>query len=351
VKRISAKAFLLIPFLQAAQAAASRLPSYSASVDFSWVLSDNVFESVDRTYSDHAGRMMGHFAAEYRLSPLRLALSAQAGLEGYAQYSAENRYIHDAGLAAEIALTRFAGAGTRLSSRCKRLFNSDSGYDSPSLSPFLAVHPFRALSIQVFGLKGYSDYISGRFFDYTETGLGIMIRYQPFSILGLTFSMNRDEIRFERDIWSYVPDSRTFRILDENQKDDIRTWSLQAELYWHALIRVGYAWQACSSNSYGYAYSRPQLTLVAAKALPERLTVNFYMRLQWKTYRDSLSPQWIIHPDSETEENNFIWLSLSRDLTGAISLKAQTGWYRNESPFRNRYYSKHFYSLGFSVRF
>ncbi|MBN1894695.1 hypothetical protein JW906_09375 [bacterium] len=350
MKRVATTAFLLILFLQAVQAA-SRSPFYSASVEFSWVMSDNVFESVDRPYSDHAGRMLGHFAAQYRRLPLRLALSAQAGLEGYSQYSAENRYIHDAGLAAEFSLTRHAGAGMRVSSRCKRLFNSGSGYDSPSLSPFLAIHPFRTLSLHLYGMKGHSDYVSGRFFDYAETGFGIMIRYHPFSILSLTFSMNQDDIRFERSIWTYLPDSRTFQILDEKQEDGIRTWSVQAELYWHALIRIGYSRQACRSNSYGYAYTRPQFTLVAAKALPERLTVNFFMRLEWKTYRDSLAPQWIIHPDSETEENNFIWLSLSRDLSGSVALKAQTGWYRNESPFRNRYYSKHFYSLGLCVRF
>jgi hypothetical protein len=139
--------------------------------------------------------------------------------------------------------------------------------------------------------------------------------------------------------------------LETHQHDRNEEISLEVEWYTEALFRVGFAWEKNRSNSYGFGFDSPKWTVLIARQLPSEWTFSLFFRLQTKRYNDRLAPAFQVYPDTESEENNSLFIELEHDFSSQYSLEIKGGWVRNESPFRSRYYKKSIFSVGIARQF
>jgi hypothetical protein len=126
-----------------------------------------------------------------------------------------------------------------------------------------------------------------------------------------------------------------------NQRDEFVRVALDAQYLRGIFVALGYAYLDNDSNSFGnsYAYHRVDVTTRLRIRNPD-LSLGLSLRLESRDYADDLSRFDVINFDSEREENNHVIVELSRPLREDLSVKVRTGWHRNESVFRDRFYER-----------
>ena len=328
---------------------------WSSRLDLSYVRDSNVFESISEPMSDHTGRFLFQLSGGGRpIKPVVLSFRYSGGLQGYGRYSMENRMVNDVKSSCEIPFWSRASLGVEFQGRDKTFFQIDRGYRFWQGSSFVRWTFPSGLRAELFYAFSLLDYVEGVNFDYDYRGGGVLLEMALMPRVTWEFQFVLGESRYERTAFGYEKtDDYTYQWIDRGrvQEDDLQEVSTTLEVYQWALVQFGYSYQWNLSNSYGYSYNQPQLNVLVAKTLPWGLAVRFYWVLQMKDYTDSLTPLLQIRPDTENEENSFTLVDLSKDLMQNLSLRFRLGWYKNESPFRDRYYKKNLISMGFTQRF
>jgi len=327
---------------------------WQSRLDFSWVHDDNVFESLTGTNSDHSGRVLADFYGRGSLfKPVLLSLRYQCGLEGYSQYRVENRVINDGEVIFEVPIHRFFSFGTTLQGKAKTFFQTTRGYGFYQLSPFIKWISPKGLRGSLFYSYSLLDYRQGFYFDVRNQSGGFFIEYQVMPEITLDFRWTIGAFQYERHSFTYILLDTSYQWMDlgVQQNDQYQVISTQLEIYKWALMRIGFSCRWNDSNSYGYGYACPEIRIIMAKSFPWDLTLRFYWSHRWKKYTDTLEPLLQIRPDTENEESSFTVLDISKDIMAKSSFRIRLGWYRNESPFRDRYYTKNLFSIGFTQRF
>lgn len=327
---------------------------WQSRLDFAWIHDDNVFESLTGTFHDHTGRILGDISGRGEfLKNMTVSLRYQGGLEGYTQYHAENRMVNDAKAIVEIPLGRSLSFGVSLGGRAKTFLQTIRGYRFLQTSPFVHWTLPYDLRGSFFYSYSFLDYREGYYFDTRYQNGGVSVEYTPLPEVSLGIRWTMGVFRFDRHNYSFILVDSTYEWIDlgEQQKDHFHEISTQLEIYKWALVRLGFSYQKNESNGYGYGYSCPEIRLIVAKNLPWNLTLRFFWTFRWKRYSDTLQPLLQVRPDSESEESSFTVVDISKDLMKNCSIRIRGGWYRNESPFRGRYYKKNLLLIGFTQRF
>lgn len=324
---------------------------WQTQLQCSFLFSDNIFESIDHTRSDGGTRLQWQVQSpviQYKKAWLHGKY--RGGFEGYGNYREENRLIHH--LTAE--------SGWQFSKHIRLVWdgmvkqryflNQSQQYTILQQQAGFRINPGMGL---VLDLKfkhtklGVNDH---SVFDYTGQGLYCALKWQASRNWALKVTSEFFALNYEREAYGQL-DTLSFLAKGAFQKDQCTRLGFQLELYYDMLIRIGYLYELNTSNSFGFDYNKPQFHFLAARSLTKGWTATLFLKLSWKNYEEKFAPYWPVSPDSEIEENNLIWTSLSKDISPSVLWKTRWGWYRNESPFRDRYYSKHFILTGFSFRF
>ncbi len=323
--------------------------NWENTLHVSMIYSDNVFESIDHTRGDGAARLRIHLKSPvYRTHPkLHFITDLQGGYEGYHQHPVENRWVHHITAVMGWQPLKRLTLNVQFRHKTRYFFDIAHGYHEASLLPGITFHAGMGWS---FGWKYiYSDrnFKNGTLFDSRYAGNKFKSKWRISRHFALSGFYTNAAQNFERKSLTFS-DTLSFTEGEENQQDRIEQIGFQIELYFNALIRLGFIHEQNRSNSHGFNYSKPQVYMMSAKTFPRGWTISFLLKLAWKDYKDEIAPFWPVSPDTEIEENNSIWTMLSKDINSALTLKIQTGWHRNESPLRNRYYAKHFFMTGIS---
>lgn len=344
--------FLFLVFL--GEEGVSQNWRWQSRLDISWVRDSNVFESLTETLADHTGRLLIELSGRGQtLRPLTVWLRYKGGLEGYGQYSIENRMVNDGMATCEIPIQHSISSGVTVQCKAKTFFQTSRGYLLPQVSSFLRwslPHGLRGTLVYSFS---FLDYTQGTYFDTKHQSISLILTVAPIPEVTFDLQGTTGKLKYERHAFEYVWADTAYQWFDlgRRQKDHFHEISAQIEIYKWALCRIRCSYQKNVSNSYGYSHSCPELRMIIAKSLPWDLTLRFFWTLQWKQYVDSFQPLLQIRPDSENEESSFTIIDISKDFFKNSSLRFRLGWYRNESPFRDRYYEKNLLSLGFTQRF
>ncbi len=347
------KKWLFAFLLAAVSHAAGRDWRWDTRVDLSAGMDNNVMESVSDRLSDITGRLQFHLGGTGKFKPSILSFQYRGGCEIYSRYSAENRVLNDFQGRFEIPVVFRSFAGLSMQARDKTFFNDNRGYRSFQASPFLGWSFGWGLKATCFATFAWLNYKDGTVFDYEYMSGGLTFDFMISPKFIWDVQIEAGTMRFNRQVLSFESfdfQPYTWIYNNDQQKDNVQEISAGLELYQWVLIHGRIFYQTCRSNSYGYSYSMPGIMLIAAKALPWNMTLRLYWNLQLKRYTDSLQPILQMYPDSEHEENNYFLVDFSKDLSAKTSLRMRFGMYRNESPFRDRYYRKNLISLGFTQR-
>lgn len=147
-----------------------------------------------------------------------------------------------------------------------------------------------------------------------------------------SFRFNRRAVRISGD----VP------VVDDfNQRDEFARLGVSVQYLRGVFLSADYAYLNNDSNSYGNSYSYHRVNVTARYRLRSpNLSLGIVGRVESRAYEDDLSRFDVINFDSEREENNHVIAELGRPLREDLSLKVRAGWHRNESVFRDRYYTR-----------
>lgn len=314
--------------------------------------SDNVFESVFNPAGDGLGRLQLLWQTRTASDkPLSLALTSHSGVEAYGRYGEENRLIENCAARGEWRMLQKLSAGFETRHKFQHFFSVTRGYRSHLFLPFFEARSIAKLSARFVYLIGNFDYRIGSTYDSRMTGFQLSLDWQIAPRLTLAALWKRTGLDYDRFALVSTPAYPYWTSANARQHDQNHEVSLEAEWYCEALFRLGFAWETNRSNSYGFGYDCPKWSLLIARQIVKDWTFSLLFRLQQKNYADRLAPVFQLYPDTESEENNSLFLQLEHDLSSASSLEIKGGWVRNESPFRSRYYKKTFFSIGFARRF
>ncbi len=344
--------YLFVFLTQCEFAAAGR---WQATVSFSGGTDNNILESISSPHSDATGRLMITLQGKSLLGPsLNTQFQYQGGLEGYAQYTKENRTIHQVSGNLNLPLENRFGFGIRFMGRLKTFFRDVRGYGISQFSPYFRIGLGQKLIASFSYDETIMNYEAGKNYDYNQSTYGINLIWFVNRRMKLNLQWTSGISTFDRNAFGYQivsPEDSLWYNKNISQMDRIETYSIDLEMLYWALVRIGFCWEKNDSNSYGYGCTVPEIHGLIVIDLPGTFYINLLGTRQWKKYGDSLFPILQIRPDSENEENSFIATELSKDLGRKHTASIRFGWYRNESPFRNQYYEKTLISIGYAYEF
>lgn len=325
---------------------------WERTLHLSLLYSDNVFESIDQTQDDGAARLrLCLCSPAYRIHPnLICKMDLQGGYEGYHQHPVENRWVHQITGLTGWQPVKNISIHLQIREKTRYFFDTAQGYNETTITPAIRFLPGAGISLEWEYAWSDRNFRNGSLFDSYSSGNKFNAKWRISRAFAVTAFYHEATQQFVRKALVFV-DTLSFTESEADQRDQFEQIGFQIELYFNALIRAGFIQERNQSNSHGFNYTKPQIHFLCAKTFPGRWTASFFMRLAWKNYKDSFAPFWPVSTDTEIEENNSIWMMVSKDIHPALTAKAQVGWHRNESPFRNRYYSKHYFILGISYTF
>ncbi len=307
----------------------------------------NVEEQVHDGRSAENGRLLLDFKAQNRY----WTASYQGGGQLYTGFSIENKMAHELAAAVHRPLLKNFQLGMQTWGRLKHFINADRDLAFGFLQPFILMSLNEHTSIQTAFRQEVLDYKQSDYFDYTGYGVNVQVRRKistGWSVMP-QFSWQRNF--FVRQAYSSLANRNALASLSEKQRDNLTNIGLQSEWLWRSLLVTAlYRYEMNGSNSYGYGYIRHVLSTIFAQQW-QRWFFRGCFSWQKKNYQDKLLPYLPLALDTEQEENNFIVLDLSRDLSDGLCIVARLAWYQNESPWANLYYRKTLTQLFFEWRF
>lgn len=324
----------------------------SSRAGISMLYDSNVFESVDNSVRDQAARLYLTLSSRGTVTRrISAGVQYQGAVEGYIQNGIDSRMMHQVHGSLRAVPIKGLAFDLEIRGRDKSFFRADRGYRYLHAQPSIHFSPNRIWTGRIFYTLSDFNYIQGGLFDHTYNGWGASLQAVVSSRVTLRLRWATGLLSYNREAVAYSYINETlFEWINkgEQQLDRLYEWLLYAELYYWALYKLDVGYQVNASNNYGYSFTRPRIHLLIVKSLPGAFTLGLYYMQQWKQYRDSLIPFLQLQPETETEENNYLLLTLDKAITQKNTIQLRWGWYRNESPFRDLYYEKQVISFGFS---
>jgi len=313
------------------------------------VLRDTTGRSADNTYQVFFHRRSS-FNTAFKIYG---AYSLSGGMSLYTRFSSENRASFNSAVNLRLPVTRISVINFDGTAKFKYYFNGIN-YQLFNSHQGIILTPKPG-----FVLQFYADLIKFNMpddpdFSYTCAGAGGSFTYKFSGSLSLSVRSFAAKRVFLRDAFDYTknPDTsdnwirKSFR-----QNDNIYSVSLNLQAFSVVFIDADISFDTNLSNSFGYSYRRPKFSFTIARAITENITLTIKGAVQKKAYKEKVAPILMVRPKTEFEENSFIIGDLARDFGDKNSIKIRFAFYKNESPFRERFYKKSVITVGYSHRF
>ncbi|MBN2415615.1 hypothetical protein JXO52_07225 [bacterium] len=310
----------------------------------------NIFETEEHPLGSASWQGAAYLSVAGRaLGRISLSGDYQGGVKLYPGHAGENRVSHNAAVTADAPLRPDLGIFLDAHLFLRQFCNDLPGIRRIVLSPGLRWHPAPRARVRVFASGIAVDYRNGEYYDYREYQAGAELRIVPSAVRGCFLRGTAGLRRYGRHAFLYDP-VHYWRQLDDLQKDEFIEILAGAEVYCIAFIRLsaGMRWQR--SNSFGYRYRQPLLSLTAARHLVEGTILTLYASLRLRRYGDDIDPALQTRPGSEGEENSYLLIDISHTLNERTTVHMRAGRYLDESPIASIYYAKNIISVGVSQR-
>jgi len=314
----------------------------------------NVLRDTTGYSADNFNQLLFHYSSSFAPShSLKMNLFLSSGIKLHNKFYEENRTALICSGSINVQLRQNLIVGLKNSMRVKYYLNSIN-YNTLETSPVLYFTPSAGILITTWSSLIKFSMPGDTYFEYSGINLGASFRYKFSSKLSAAFEISAFYRRYKRPAFQYDPwesDSEAWTEKSFNQHDRTSSAAVSLRFYSWALVSIRAALDINKSDSFGYSFYRPQLSITSAKAITDNLTLTLKGAFRRKNYTDSLSSIFQIRPKTEDEENSFLVLDLCQDIGESKSIRIRVGSYSNESPFRERYYRKTIVSVGLSLRF
>jgi hypothetical protein len=315
-----------------------------------WEQDDNVFEALRRPVASSSFRLLYDGRGRMHSGRWAAQLGYQGGLQIYQQVEKENKLINDLRLDLTLKISdrlQFGGQGY---ARLKLFLNRPDDYALGRWQIFLQGRVPAAVTIRAGYAEEAMDYATTDFYSYYSPGFFLNLQRGLGRGWTLSPQLTWSSPQFDRSAFKSSA-AHNFLPAAHRQKDGLLTAGLGVDwVHSSLLVSLLFRNEHNSSNSYGYSYDRQVVTLSFVKNF-----AGFFLRgyggWQKKNYLDDLLPFYPLQLDTEREENNFLVLDLSREVTSFMVVLLRAAWYENESPWASLYYQKRLLSLGTELKF
>ncbi len=316
----------------------------------SYEFDDNIREnpasdSLDRI-QDSSLRFLFDSQASRTTSKTRLAFTFRGGLQTYFKNSIENKLINEFDFSGALRIYTFA-LGVRSSGRMKLYLNDILDYVTGAAELYVQVPLIANVKTEIGVQAAGLNYQNFSIFDYSESQIKWNLSRKLAERLAGLLEFSFRHTRYDR-VANFSPGTPNFGL---EQQDDHYKVLWQLNYTRQVLINFSYTYQRNNSNTFGYSYSKHQLTLTFGAPLTAGIWLRGYGAYQNKRYREQAIQIFPTDLDTEREESNFFVLDLSKDVNTHFTTLIRLAYYNNESVIRSRFYRKVLLSAGFDFRF
>ncbi|MCD6117867.1 hypothetical protein J7K93_12695 [bacterium] len=312
----------------------------------------NVSRDTTGHSADNFNQLFFHYSFSSAPSNrLNIIFNVSSGIKLLNKFSSENRAALMCSGSINLHLNNNIVFGLKSSIRAKYYFNSIN-YNTLEASPVLYITPYAGMLITVKSSLIKFSMPNDINFEYSGINTSASFRYKFSSKISYALEFSTCYRNFNRPAYGYKEsDIGTLAEKSYNQHDRTNTAAVSLRFYSWALVDLRATVDLNKSDSFGYSFYRPQISITSARVITDNLTITLKGVIRKKNYTDSISSLFQIRPETEEEENSFVVLDICRDIGESKSIRMRLGSYINESPFRERYYRKTVISVGFSFRF
>jgi hypothetical protein len=331
---------------------------WRGSLSGGWLVETNVKELLESEGRDEDA--LFRLLLDLQSPQLKLGRSVgidgrvRGGLDRYTQFVDESRWLAEGRLQGRWSL----GRGKRISFGASAFQQAYPDSSGRNFSRYMGDIGFRA-PVGTKWSAGVSlnlhsqDYRQTSWHD--ETGWGIRLSAARALGSGITgeahFRLGEDFFG-RRSLKAIRSEDQTLFELGPDQKDSVRGLGLSFQRVRPFVVRAGYAFSSRRSNSYGFSFSRHDLSFLASLALPWDMDLQALGTLQHTQYTDAgMDSVFVLRSGEEVEgreTNNSVTMRVRRPLGGGPMAELRWAWYRNESLLVDRFYTK--WVLGVALR-
>jgi len=340
--------------------AGSHIPAYAQHRSRSYVeiftgTDTNVLRDTTGRSADNTVQAFFHRAALFKRkrSRLRTQYTVSGGVTAYGRFSEENRTALHGTLLLVLPFSGNTEASVKTAAKVKYYF-SGIHYETLDAAESVTFFPWAGLSVSAWAVQTRFFVQPDSYFSYTDLCCGADITYKLSRKCSFSLRPHISYRRFNRNAFMYMQSQWGEDVWTEDtqpQKDTGAGIEIRARFFYWALVDLSLSAVSNRSNSFGYSYTRPGVRITAARAVSPSITLTVRGEVRKKNYTESLLPLFQIRPSTEHDENTFVYMDLCKDFSGKQSLRMRMGIYKNESPFRQRYYEKTVITVGYSRRF
>ncbi len=315
-----------------------------------WKHDSNIFESEGDSVGAGGPQVSLYLSLFHRKAKSSLRLDYRGGTEIYQNHREETRLVQDISAVGTLPAGKNWICSARAGARVKWYPQLRWGYTRLQISPGLYRSFTPGVSISFLGMLAVMNYSGSTYYDNRETGGGLAAHLRPNRNLLFSLETMLSLRVYDRPAWQYNT-TDFWAIAADKQQDVFMDLNVTGEWRGPLLFRFALGFRRQSSNSFGYSFWQPLLSLQTAVDLGAGVVFMLHGSLRTRHYDDRLDPALLTRPGGESEENTFLLLDFSRDIRSGLTLHVRGGRYQDESPLAGRYYNKNIITSSLSFRF
>jgi len=317
-------------------------------IQFGLERDSNIFETTVQPIPDESIRMLLQGIAKRSGKSLLFSWEGSAGMQLYRSHSIENKSVLETQGYAQWNVHQTWKIALLAGGRLKKFFNDALGYAYGYMGVALTL-PFLPHVPLLLGLER-------QIFDYQRWDYGdsrsLLIRMALQRSFGLHSRIGWEtfweKTRYKRGAWDW--NGSEWVPLDYPQQDISNQMRFYVQYFRIFLLEASYFYETLRSNSYGFPYTRHQVTVIFTHRLGWGVLLRLYGAYQWKTYPQRLTPILQRAVDVERGQSNAFILDLSKNLSERFILILRAGYLENETLLRNLYYQKGFLNVALEMK-
>ncbi len=329
------------------------LLKFKSKLKVSGEIDNNIGEDYKQSISDKALKLFTNTEASGLLPKnTYYKVTMNGGLRAYSVYQRENRFIGNVtGSLSKLLIGNILLGinGTLFYDK----YNDNSRNNNSYLGEGFISIPKRIIfigDIDLYYQNFDTNYKYNKFFNFTESRYFISIGRKINSRTSFSVFTRLGKMDYERNAFEKKSENN-FYYKDEFQCDRSSDIGINLQYFRKFLIQAILLHRNNISNSYGFSFIEKRLSVIFGRKIFRNYMMKLYFDLESKRYKDPSEIFIIVDLNEDKEQDNRSIVELSRNINENIDFEVRFEWCRNESRFRNLYYSKYLFSTGFSYKF
>ncbi|MFQ6617309.1 MAG: hypothetical protein ACE5QV_01365 [Fidelibacterota bacterium] len=307
----------------------------------------NVFETSQNPALDQAIRISGNLTFRKYWKRVLVKIDFQSGGEKYFENIIEDRVINELDLILEYRIISKISGGIEARGWLKNYLNRKFDYHTDIFKIYYRFPLWIKTGLKLTFAYFTLNYLNPSSFDIREPFAEILFNIPVTKYLntGIKYISGRSNYPLQNSL--VLSDGGLVLKTDNiKRRDNFKKGIFYLTYTRKIFMNMEFNYRNLSSNSYGQTFRELAGLMLMTRKLGNKYYIKLFISSQIKKYSESYPDTIIIEMDPERNEQNIFLMELDRNISPNLIFKMGTGWYKNESKFRDRYYRKFLFTIG-----